>query len=461
MKKNINIQEIKIVDLHGSINIDIPFHENKLILVAENGAGKTTIVNIIFFFLSRQWSKLNEYNFKSITATINDEKFIYLKKSSRKHSATTHYIDPDILDYISTRYSHEKLRNPHILQQLSREFGIPLSALYGIIRRERFEEGFEGFETTNSSELKELDKRLKQIFKNHQFVYLPTYRRIEKDLKNIFPDLMGSMDKYEFRRRRRFYIEQPNYLELVEFGMEDVKYLIDNRCQELKNNFYNNLSKKITGSYLEDILNKKYKNFDTRQLKKVTDDSLNYISKRLDDTLLSQEGKKNLKTFVTEIKNEKSNFNDEDRINAYFIWKLFEIYKVQQKAEQDINKFVNICNSYLGSQKTFLYDNENSKIVIELSDKKSGKKSKLEYQDLSSGEKQIVSLFSHLCLSKKKFYIIIDEPELSISVPWQEKLLPDILSTTDCLGMLAVTHSPFIFHNELKKFTHSLEEFTN
>jgi len=64
-------------------------------------------------------------------------------------------------------------------------------------------------------------------------------------------------------------------------------------------------------------------------------------------------------------------------------------------------------------------------------------------------------------LSKKKFYIIIDEPELSISVPWQEKLLPDILSTTDCLGLLAVTHSPFIFNNNLKSFAHSLEEFTN
>lgn len=456
----INIQEIKILGLHGDIDITIILNENKLILVAENGAGKTTIVNIIFFFLSRQWGKLNDYNFKSIIALINDKQFIYKKEDSKNFNSRIFHKYPNrfqpIIEHVLSNYSPSELRSHNTIERLISQFDIPSGLLRDIQRMIEIE----GFENENK-ELRELDENLKKIFRNYQFVYLPTYRRIEKDLKNIFPDLIESMDKYEYRRRKRLSMEQPDYLELVEFGMEDVKHLVDNRCQELKNYFYNNLSKKITGSYLEDILNKKYKDFDTKQLKKVTDDILNYILKRLDDTLLSQEGKTSLKEFVTFIKNEKSQANDENRINAYFVWKLFQIYQDQQKEEQDINKFVNICNNYLGRNKRFLYDNDNFKIVIELLDKEGNKKNELQYQDLSSGEKQIVSLFSHLCLSKKKFYIIIDEPELSISVPWQEKLLPDILSTTDCLGILAVTHSPFIFNNALKGFAHSLEEFTN
>ena len=68
-------------------------------------------------------------------------------------------------------------------------------------------------------------------------------------------------------------------------------------------------------------------------------------------------------------------------------------------------------------------------------------------------------LFKMLVLSQKNYFIIIDEPELSLSVPWQERFLNDILNLGKCSGLLAVTHSPFIFQNNLRYITHSLEEF--
>lgn len=46
--------------------------------------------------------------------------------------------------------------------------------------------------------------------------------------------------------------------------------------------------------------------------------------------------------------------------------------------------------------------------------------------------------------------MLIDEPELSLSVPWQKKFLPDILSAESCAGLFAVTHSPFVFDNNLR-----------
>ena len=69
--------------------------------------------------------------------------------------------------------------------------------------------------------------------------------------------------------------------------------------------------------------------------------------------------------------------------------------------------------------------------------------------NLSSGEKQIVSLFSKLYLeNEKECILIIDEPELSISMKWQKMLLPDIMRSENCKLLLTVTHSPFIFENE-------------
>ena len=68
---------------------------------------------------------------------------------------------------------------------------------------------------------------------------------------------------------------------------------------------------------------------------------------------------------------------------------------------------------------------------------------------LSSGEKQIVSLFSKLYLeSTEKSIVIIDEPELSLSISWQQMLLPDVYRSQNCNCLLTVTHSPFIFDNE-------------
>ena len=84
----------------------------------------------------------------------------------------------------------------------------------------------------------------------------------------------------------------------------------------------------------------------------------------------------------------------------------------------------------------------------------------LRIKQLSSGEKQIISLFSRIYLEPEYNYIVLfDEPELSLSIYWQEKLLPDILKSNRCSFLLAVTHSPFIFNNELKDFTVGIQEF--
>ncbi len=80
---------------------------------------------------------------------------------------------------------------------------------------------------------------------------------------------------------------------------------------------------------------------------------------------------------------------------------------------------------------------------------------------LSSGEKQILSLFSKIYLSEEneKFYILFDEPELSLSVYWQEMLLPDIIKSNRCENLIVATHSPFIYDNELEDHAAGLIDY--
>ena len=83
----------------------------------------------------------------------------------------------------------------------------------------------------------------------------------------------------------------------------------------------------------------------------------------------------------------------------------------------------------------------------------------ININDLSSGEKQIVALFTLLYLndenrgSNNKKMVLIDEPELSLSLKWQRMLLPDIASGDNCSMIIAMTHSPFIFDNEFDMAT--------
>ena len=59
----------------------------------------------------------------------------------------------------------------------------------------------------------------------------------------------------------------------------------------------------------------------------------------------------------------------------------------------------------------------------------------------------------------KNLFVFIDEPELSLSIDWQRMLLVDILESTSCTGLVATTHSPFVFDNELEDYVHGINEF--
>ena len=65
---------------------------------------------------------------------------------------------------------------------------------------------------------------------------------------------------------------------------------------------------------------------------------------------------------------------------------------------------------------------------------------------LSSGEKKLLVIFMH-CLFNEDVPIIIDEPEISLSIIWQENLLPDLLEKTNIKQVIVATHSSAVISN--------------
>jgi len=65
-------------------------------------------------------------------------------------------------------------------------------------------------------------------------------------------------------------------------------------------------------------------------------------------------------------------------------------------------------------------------------------------QALSSGERQIVTLIYATTKMSQRDVILIDEPEISLNVDWQRKLLPEMEKQIPSKQLIVCTHSPII-----------------
>ncbi len=108
------------------------------------------------------------------------------------------------------------------------------------------------------------------------------------------------------------------------------------------------------------------------------------------------------------------------------IWKIFTDYE-------------NEVNEYFSTSKKFSL-NEDGEFRIK------SKNRQIRLQDLSSGEKHIMTILGRATLSKVNGAVFVaDEPELSLHLDWQRKILSSIKRLSPLSQIIVATHSPSIF----------------
>lgn len=460
MTQDLFIKRFEIEELFGIYNVNIPFKDNINIFVGENGLGKTTILNALNYIIQGDSESLAVIEFKKIILTLGDDTKIVITHdelmnnniSIRDRNRLYHYLPDDDYNFIARRIMLEILKEkaPNMLDdKMTRE------KIYDrIVRKYRYDLPPSILEKIYNSVLKDknFEKELKDSWeykiydymkKWDRIIYLPTYRRIEEDF-NSYIENSPDKDYYRKDKKKRNF----SYLQ---FGMDDVQESIDMACSTLKNNT-NEGFKAMTSNLLTNYVNINeknekldfnYKNFDAS--------TLDIVFSRLADKI-----DPSVKNKITDMLDENTVL--EDKYHQYLISiisELTSIYEKNKQIDDNLENFKNVCNTYLVN-KSINYD----KFKIECKVEQDNTKQPIMLKNLSSGEKQIISLFSKLYLNlEEKNIILFDEPELSLSILWQKKLVPYIINSNRCSFMAIITHSPFIFDNDFRERAIDIKEY--
>lgn len=432
-----NLKSFKIFGLFNRYDVELQFDKQVNIFIGENGLGKTTILNCLYYVLQKKYSQLEnipfqqiEISFRNSSTSLTINKADVIAYNQKRNGRRVAY-DEDYFDFLLSelRITSRDLdvlsvdEFDYLVRHYANMQGIPTH-----IARKRLSNMMEIHNIAKHRHIKGDDKKIQALNKainenlSERIIYLPTYRRIENDFSNL-----------NIRNE-----ELNNSEMLIRFGMSDVQKYIDTILDQIRNlavEGFNKMTGLLLGQYTDgDNISYGYNIIDLEIVKIVLD--------RLGDKI-DLATKRNIVELIETDKIYGHNYLH--LLNL--LHKLIANYDQQKHYDDRIKGFVNTCNKYL-NDKQFRYNPSNLTLKIYMDDATEDQEP-VKLTQLSSGEKQIVSLFSKLYLeSDENSIVIIDEPELSLSIKWQQMLLPDIMRSQNCKFLLTVTHSPFIFENE-------------
>lgn len=448
------ITNFSLIGLWGKKDFRLVFKNNILILIGENGYGKTTVLNALYLLLCNKYDQLLKITFKEISITIQNRecRFSYsLMEDYVKYVNIVNSNDPNLLP-VAIRNNVTPLEYKELMQTIKnndRNEYRKLAQRNAFLSR--FNNGlYEYFvsefaQKQKFSTFETFEGSLKET--NLNILYLPTFRRVERNFDSFLSTLAKRVDAANLSQLKDELLSEESW----RFGMEDVERRIYDITQTISRSFQQGYTE-ITAEMIRVLLkSKKERNelvannlFDEQRTRIILDRTGQHFSPKEKNTILNQ-----IKMRVPVNKNL-----------AVFLEKLSDLYNKQEKYDIAIKQFCTICNKYL-HEKEFYYDESN--VTVKLFCKRfDGSQEELSLEALSSGEKQIVAIFAQIFLDVDRQHIIlIDEPELSLSIYWQEEFLNDIITSQQCKFLLAVTHSPFIFSKYLKKNAVGLREFVS
>ena len=429
------IESFKITKLWGYQDIDLTFHNDVNILIGPNASGKTTILNLLHSILSVDLPSVSNINF--------DRAEIKLKSFKGRFERTVK------VDAANGIFSVGQ-----------KKFEIDMIAINNRKLPESqtpFERGFEKGSYISGAAL--------QSFFVHTF-------REKMVIEELYDELTALVPIVWLPVSRRLPVTEDEEEQHTRTGsVELVDLRLDELLDELSD-YHSGLNTQLSKRYKEfehQVLSVMLYNKEHDQIKSIpsslpTETEKTQLLRAFEAAgLLNKQMQRRIDEHFAAAEealkriNESENigFGLEDFLVLPLIRRTKSMVEYARKLEEDrehifapLRLYEEIVNSFL-NEKSVKVD-EDGKLKIE-----SSAPSELNPRLLSSGEKQILILLTQALLKVDEPVVYIaDEPELSLHVLWQEKLLESLVSLSGKIQVIVATHSPDIvgrFRNKVIK----------
>lgn len=417
------IKEFKIEKLHGYIDYDIKFNDDVTFLYGDNGCGKTTVLNIITSIITGKIYELLKYEFASI-------ELLYSSQTSNSLETICLTMNENQKEKIDLIFKNDKSS---------------IEVLHSRMLHERSEA-----ERFYFNEY----RILTDIRNEFSYIYLPLNRN-----GSINDDSYNNL-RYNKRMSRIDNLE----INYADYTLDYVSHLIRNSYNKINfilSKINENFSEEILNSFLDvenipeinELLHFAF-NLDSSEVGKLKEDYTKVLKtiKKWDEKTQNK-----IDDFFASLLSDIAASKGKEGLTIDILFKVSELTKIKnivkeaekidktkERVNQPITKFKETVNKFINtkSNKKEICIDESGEIYL-----KTSHKSRIDLQQLSSGERQIVTFFAYLLFGLQdtnQSMFIVDEPELSLHLQWQLKFVDTLLELNPDIQLIFATHSPEI-----------------
>lgn len=398
------IESVSVEKFWQRYNANCNFNPDVNIIIGRNGTGKTTFMNVLQSVLEVDVDAINNTDFNSVEIKVRNGKSTKTIKAKKIEDQYSPFL---VIEYqiSSKKYkvriissddrgmaAHYRRRAIEDSEEVRRELSRLVSLSSLSVYRLRSGEDLEVRGKHGIRAIAPVDYRLTQLLQNltqYQLELSQEARDIATDLqKEVLASILYSKEDSD----------ETGYF--LDFNKEQEKTNLTSAYQQL-NAIDAKIRKKI--NFHVDAIDKTVTEINNKDEKK-TIESIDFRS--------LEALRKTQKIMAMSLDSEK---------------KTSEIY-------EPISLFTKILSEFI-TDKVFSFVNGQLKV--------SNAHDEIRYDALSSGEKQLLILFIETLLQRSESYVFLtDEPELSLHIAWQRKIIPAIKRLNPNAQVIAATHSP-------------------
>lgn len=446
------ILKLEATKVHDYLPISIEFNDDLTFLVGLNGSGKTSALRLLMALLTPNLGELASIKFSNAEVVVEDH---------GKETRVSAHRDSDGIELrISDQTESLRVSQP--------ELEVFLEAK----RREEHRNSFQDRWITSTT------------FQSIRRLSTPMFLGLDRRfmVPSSVEDDPDEIRRREYMARRYWQDESSQRDSAATAALIEVNYLVVTRMQQVRA-AQERLDENLRAQFFTKAFEYKAGNIFTTPARTPTRDELDTYREQLSKIELTAEGVKipvpAIRTALTHFfermskvvnalektaeskkkpKDNRRHGAKEAPDNDYIEWlinkpqadkilehltMLDEYIEARNELRTPITKFVSLVNKFLEQTKKKVEVTATGQLTVVLN----GSFDPRPITALSSGERQLLVMLAHLSLNDRldgSGIFIVDEPELSLHIDWQEKFVDAIREANPKAQLILATHSPAI-----------------